>query len=91
MSKQEVERFSKDVVNSKDLQDKVAAVGGISELVSLAKQQGYDFSADELQDYVKAQKAELSVDELDKAAAGGMNTHAAVVVINAGALVVLGH
>jgi predicted ribosomally synthesized peptide with nif11-like leader len=86
MSKADIERFSNDVKTNKKLQEEVKAKAtSIRSLVEVAKAQGYDFSAQEVQDYVRAQGKELSDEQLDAVTGGRIP----IVVILPTALIVI--
>ena len=71
MSKAEIERFTNDVKTNKKLQEEVKAKAtSIRSVTDFAKSKGYDFSAEEVQAYVRAQGKELSDEQLDAVTGG---------------------
>ncbi len=73
MSVSEIERFGKDVEENTVLKEDLIKAGTAEEaIVSFANDKGYDFTADELKAEVEKKKADLSDEELEKVAAGGI-------------------
>jgi predicted ribosomally synthesized peptide with nif11-like leader len=83
MSIAELERFEKDVHTDTALMTEVKAAGTDEKaVVAFAKSKGYDFTVEELLEYVKKAKASLSDEDLDKVAGGAAPTVEQVVMIN---------
>jgi predicted ribosomally synthesized peptide with nif11-like leader len=73
MSKAEIERFVKDVKTDTALQAEIKKAGSDPQaFVALAKKKGYDFTVDELKKHAENKKGELSQEDLDKVAGGGV-------------------
>lgn len=71
MSVAELERFENDVHSDTSLMKEVKAAGTDEKaVVAFAKSKGYDFTLEELLDYVEKRKALLSDEDLDKVAGG---------------------
>lgn len=76
MSKTDIERFVADLKSSPDLLGEVQQnAGGLSSVVELAKNKGYDVTLDEAKSYIRDRAQQtLSDDQLD-AIAGGKGHH----------------
>lgn len=73
MSKDEVARFSNDVKNNPELQAEFKHTGtDMDAFVSLANEKGYDFSADDVKAHAAEKSGELSDEQLDQVAGGGV-------------------
>ena len=68
MSKEAASKFVQAVLNAKELREKTANIKP-EELIPFAKEEGYDFTLEELQE-VKKEDIELLPDELEGAAGG---------------------
>ncbi len=90
MSVEEIKRFNTDVNQDEALKEAVKKVGAdVGALVVLAKDKGYDFTAEELQTLADSKQGELSEEQLDGVAGGGTTaTHSNVVVIETVVVVV---
>ncbi len=72
MSVAEIERFGKDVEANADLMEELKKAGADeAAIVAFANGKGYDFTADHLKETIEKKKAELTEEELEKAAGGG--------------------
>jgi predicted ribosomally synthesized peptide with nif11-like leader len=70
MSKSELERFAADLNEDQALFDQVSPVAGDhAALVAIANANGYDFTLEEVQAHVSAQR-EISDEQLDEVAGG---------------------
>ena len=80
MAKSEVERFIADLKEKEDLRNGLKETAGadLKSVQEFAKDKGYEFSEEDLNDHVEEQKAKLSEDDLDKVA-GGAGTQEVVV------------
>ncbi|MBO6785097.1 MAG: Nif11-like leader peptide family natural product precursor [Alphaproteobacteria bacterium] len=74
MSEKEIERFNADVQANEEMQKELVEAGsGIGSVVVFAKARGYDFSVDEVRDYIEANTGEaLSEEQLDAISGGGV-------------------
>lgn len=71
MSVSEVERFSRDVKTSKDLQGELVKIGADADkIAAFAKKQGYDFTGADLTKAAESAKKQLTPEQLDSVAAG---------------------
>lgn len=74
--KSEVERFVKDLQESAELQEKFRGNGNPDSLPELIRECGYDFTTDELKEFLKTPASdpfkELTMEELENVA-GGMS------------------
>ncbi|XWN30184.1 MAG: Nif11-like leader peptide family RiPP precursor [Devosia sp.] len=95
MSTSEVKRFVDDLSANKKLLDEAQGKStGIESLVSLAKERGYDFTVDEVKEYIRAESQhELSDEDLDAIAGGagqGSSAKTAVMTTSVSATTVSG-
>ena len=68
MSKKDLEQFLKKILNSKDLQSRISdGIDSDEALIALASEQGFEFTAEDLQE-----AEELSDKELDAVSGGGL-------------------
>jgi predicted ribosomally synthesized peptide with nif11-like leader len=71
MSEADLQRFVGDVQTDVGLQEALKRrVGGAASLVEVANSHGYDFTIDEIRDYVRRQKGNLTETQLDEIVAG---------------------
>lgn len=73
MSLNEIKRFTKDLKGSAELQSAIKGAGASPEAVAgVAKEKGYDFTAEELKAAAAENKGEMSEEQLDKVAGGAV-------------------
>lgn len=90
MSKQEMERFAKDVKTDSKLQEELKKAGtDAKSVVGIAKAKGYDFSEADLKAYADSKKGELSEEQLQKVAGGGSSVLAVSTVFVVGDVVLV--
>jgi predicted ribosomally synthesized peptide with nif11-like leader len=71
MSKSEIDRFSNDVKKNASLEAEVKAKGTqIPELLTIAKAHGYDFTANDVKDYIRSQNQELTDEQIESVVGG---------------------
>jgi predicted ribosomally synthesized peptide with nif11-like leader len=73
MSRAELERFVADVKADPRLQADLKERGsGVASLVEIARSGGYEITTQDVRDYVHSQDRDLTEQELDRVAAGGV-------------------
>lgn len=73
MSKEEVARFAQDVKNNPEMQAEFKGTGtDMDAFVSKAQEKGYDFDAADVKAHAAEKRGQLSDEELDKVAGGGV-------------------
>ena len=73
MSMEELKRFGADVKENKELQEAAKAAGDDAEAITkLANEKGYDFTVEDLKAAKEEAKGELSEEQLDNVAGGGV-------------------
>ena len=83
MSQSEIDRFTRDLRATAGLLAEVRKVGRLPDVVALAGQRGYGFTADELaatvQERAKAAGRKLSAADLDAVAGAGCRNAGAII------------
>lgn len=76
MSQESVREFFQVAENDQVLQDQIKAASASTSVIQIASEKGYEFTAQELEEYMKeaVAKEELNLEELE-AVAGGHNTN----------------
>ena len=73
MSRAELERFVADVKADPRLQADLKERGsGVASIVEIARSGGYEITTQDVRDYVRSQRRELTEEELERIAAGGV-------------------
>jgi predicted ribosomally synthesized peptide with nif11-like leader len=81
MSKADVTRFVADVKSNTQLQNDLINKLGISDIIEVASQHGYQMTDQEVREYAAEQKAQLSEKQLEAVAGGGGYAAAATYVV----------
>ena len=71
MSMEEIKRFQTEAKEKEDIQKALSETGSdIDKVVSIASENGYDFTKEELVKFAEEQKSKLSDEDLGSAAGG---------------------
>jgi predicted ribosomally synthesized peptide with nif11-like leader len=73
MSQEVVRNFFKFIESNEELQEQVKNANNSAQVIQIASEQGYEITAEHLQEYM--QNEELSLEELEAVAGGGNNNN----------------
>lgn len=77
MSQESVREFFQVAENDEVLQEQIKAANASANVIQIAGEKGYEFTAQELEEYMKeaVAKEELNLEELEAVAGGANNIH----------------